>query len=121
MEIVIYRKNNVAVAFEEELRSSFSHVTAYTSVKSFCTRLRHTPSQGAILVLAAADEQELTTLMSFRHLMEDAPVILIVPIRKSVLLANAHKFHPRFVGDLDHGTGEVVAVIHNMLTRTQAI
>lgn len=117
MEIVIYRKKNVAVEFEEALRASFSQVTAYTSVESFCTRLRHTPSQGALLVLAAADVQELTKLMSFRHLMEDAPKILIVPIRESVLLAKAHKLHPRFIGDLDRGAGEVIAVIHNMLTR----
>lgn len=117
MEIIFYRGTNVAGNFEEAIRASFPQITTYTSMTSFCTRLRHTPIQSAIVVLAAADEQDLTTLMSIRHLIEDAPMILVVPTRDAALLANAHKLHPRFISDLESGVNEVIAVIHKMLAR----
>ncbi|MDX2451145.1 hypothetical protein [Desulfosarcina sp.] len=117
MEIILYRNTNVAGNFEEAIRASFPQITAYTSMTSFCTRLRHTPAQSAIIVLAAADEQELTTLISFRHLIEDSSIVLILPIKESVLLAKAHKLRPRFIGDLESGAHEVIAVIQKMLSR----
>lgn len=119
MEIIFYRRTNIAGNFEEAIRASFPQITAYTSMTSFCTRLRHTPTQSAIIVLAAADEQELTTFMLIRHLIEDAPTILILPTKDGALLAKAHKLHPRFIGDLESGVEEVIAVIHKMLTRKE--
>ena len=119
MEIIFYRKQNVARDFEEALGTSFSPFTAYTSMTSFCTRLRHTPTQGVVIVLAIADEKELTTLMSIRHMIEDAPIILILPTQDAALRTNAHKLHPRFIGDLENGTHEVIAVIHKILTREE--
>ncbi len=117
MEIILYRKTNGASNFEEAIRASFPQITAYTSMTSFCTRLRHTPTQGVLVVIAAADEKELTTLMANRHLIEDAPIILILPTKDSVLLAQAHKLCPRFIGDHESGAEEVIAVIHKMLAR----
>lgn len=118
MEIIFYRKTNIAGNFEEAMRASFPQIAAYTSMTSFCTRLRHTPAQSAIIVLAAADEQELTTIISFRHLIEDAPLIMIMPTKDAALLAEAHMLHPRFIGDLESGVYEVIAVIQKMLTRS---
>ena len=117
MEILLFRNNYIAANFEEALQSSFSQFMAYTSLTNFCTRLRHTPTQGAIIVLAAADQKDLSTLISIRHLFEDAPMILILPTKGAALLANAHKLHPRFIGDLESGAHEVIAVIHKMLAR----
>ena len=117
MEIISYRNTNVAGTFEEAIRASFPKITAYTSKTSFCTRLRHTPAQSAIIVLAAADEQDLTTLISFRYLIEDSSIVLILPIKESALLAKAHKLRPRFIGDLESGAQEVIAVIQKILAR----
>lgn len=121
MEIILYRNKHVAGDFEEALRFAFPRIMAFTTIAPFCTRLRPTPTQGAVIVLAAADERELTTFMSIRHLIEDAPIILILPIKDVALLAKAHKLHPRFIGDMESGAREVIAVIHKMLTRKQQI
>lgn len=90
---------------------------AYTSLPPFCRRLRHTPTQGAIIVLAVQDEGELTALISFRHLIADAPLIMVMPTRDGALMTKAHTLHPRFIGDLESGAQEVIAVIHKMLLR----
>lgn len=121
MEIIFYRKTNVAGNLEEAIRASFPQISAYTSMKSFCIRLRHTPTQGAIIVLAAADEKELTTLISLRHLIEDAPIIIILPTKDAALLAKAHKLRPRLIGDLESGAKEVIAVIDKMLTMEEPV
>lgn len=117
MEIIYYQSQNVAGNFVEALCASFPQISVYTSVSALCTRLRHSPVQGIIIVLAAADEKELTAYMSIRHLIKDAPIILIAPTRDTDLLVKAHTFHPRFIGDLESGVQEVVAVIHKMLSR----
>lgn len=117
MEIIYYQSKNVAGDFAEVLCASFPHISVYTSVSAFCTRLRHAPTQGVIIILAAADDKELMTHMSIRYLMEDARIILIVPTRDAALLVKAHTFHPRFIGDLESGGREVIAVIHKMLSR----
>ncbi len=117
MEILLFRNSYVAANFEEMIKASFAQFMAYTSLAPFSTRLRHTPTQSAIIVLAAADQKDLTTLMSIRYLVEDAPMILILPTKDSALLAKAHKLHPRFIGDLESGVHEVIAVIHKMLSR----
>lgn len=117
MEILLFRNNYIAANFEDALQASFSRFMAYTSLTDFCTRLRHTPTQGAIIVLAAADQKDLTALMSIRHLFEDAPMILILPTNDAALLAKAHKFHPRFIGDLESGVHEVIGVIHKIMSR----
>ncbi len=117
MEILLFRNNYIAANFEEALQASFSQFMAYTSLTQFCTRLRHTPTHGAIIVLAAEDQKDLSTLMSIRPLIEDAPMILILPTKDAALLAKAHKLHPRFIGDLESGAHEVIAVIHKMLSR----
>jgi hypothetical protein len=119
MEIILYREKKVAENFEKTLRASFPQIMVYTSMTALCTRLRHTPTQGVIIVLAAANEKELLTLMSIRHLLEDAPTIVLLPVKDSALLAKAHRLHPRFIGDLESGADEVIAVIYKMLTRTE--
>lgn len=119
MEIILYRNKRTAKDFEEMLCSSFPQIMVYTSMTALCTRLRHTPTQGVIIVLAAADEKELSTLMSIRHLLEDAPTIVLLTVKDSALLVKAHKLHPRFIGDLENGADEVIAVIYKMLTRTE--
>jgi hypothetical protein len=117
MEIFLFRNNDIAANFEQALQTSFPRFMAYTSLHPFCRRLRHTPAQGVLVVLAVQDEKELATLMPFRHLMEDAPLIMIMPTRDGTLLAKAHTLHPRFIGDLDSDAREVIAVIHKMLLR----
>ena len=119
MEIILYRNKRAAKNFEETLRSSFPQIMVYTSMTALCTRLRQTPTQGVIIVLAVADKKELSTLMSIRHLLEDAPTIVLLPVKDSALLAKAHRLHPRFIGDLESGADEVIAVIYKMLTRTK--
>lgn len=119
MEIIFHRNKNVAGDFEEAFRASFPQIAVCTSMKSLCARLRHTPAHAAIIVLTAADEKELTTLISVRYMIEDSPILLILPTKDPVMLAKAHELHPRFIGDLESGTREVIAVIHKMLTREE--
>lgn len=121
MEIIFYRNINIAGDFEKALLSAFPQIMTFTTMTSLCTRLRHTPTQGAVIVLAAADEKELTTLMSIRRLIEDTPIILILPVKDAALLVKAHKLHPRFIGDLESDPQEVIAVMHNMLNRKQSV
>ena len=118
MEIILYQNERATKNIEETLCSSFPQIMVYTSMTALCTRLRHTPTQGVIIVLAAADEKELLAFMSIRHLLEDAPTILILPVNDSALLAKAHRLHPRFIGDLESSADEIITVIYKMLTQT---
>ena len=117
MEIILYRNSRIAEDLEKALCDSFPRITAVTSLSSFCRRLRYTPTLGVIIVLAAANQRELASILSVRHLIEDAPAILVLPARDAALPAMAHKLHPRFIGDLDGSADDVVAVIHNLLNR----
>jgi hypothetical protein len=117
MEILFFRNKYIAAHFEEALQASFPRFTAFTSLTGLCRRLRYRPTQGVIIVFAAADQNDLMALMSIRHFFEDIPMILIVPTNDGSLLVKAHKFHPRFIGDLESGLYEVIVVIHKMLSR----
>ncbi|MFT5702511.1 MAG: hypothetical protein ACI8ZB_005431 [Desulforhopalus sp.] len=117
MEIIFFRNKYIAAHFEEALQASFSRFTPFTSLTRLCTRLRYMPTQGVIIVLAVADQMDLMALVSIRHFFEDIPMILILPTNDGSLLVKAHKFHPRFIGDLESGLYEVIVVIHKMLSR----
>jgi hypothetical protein len=119
MNIILYQSKKANGNLEKELRSSFPQILEYTSMAPFCTQLRHMPAHGMIAVLAAADEKELTSLMSIRHLIADTPTILLLADKGTAVLAKAHKLYPRFIGDLEYGAREVVTVIRKLLGRKE--
>ena len=74
------------------------------------------PADGpSIAVLLAGDKDELTNIVSARHLFSEIPVILILSDREESTTAMGYRLGPRFLTYADGNLAEVVAVLAKML------
>ena len=101
----------------EELVSE-DNIEICMTIGSLFQRLRQPTYDLSIVVLLAADSQDLTELLSVRDLIWDLRLILILPDRETGTIAKGHILRPRFLTYLDSDFTEVAAVLKKMLSNT---
>ncbi len=74
----------------------------------------------AIGVLCITTVPELNVILSFRELLEDIKLILILPDRNNHTISEGHKLHPRFVSYVDGDFSDVGAVLNKMIANIRA-
>ena len=87
----------------------------YHTLNALSERLHQPMHDVKAAVLLVNHREDLTKLISFRHLLHDIRTVLILPDREAGTLALAHQLRPRFLSDISSDFLEVVAVINRML------
>ena len=90
-------------------------IETYRSLKSLLHRLQHPPDPSFVVVLLAADREELLSFHSLSPWLAASPLILIVPDQTEETLKEVHRFRPRFFTYPDSGFSELSAVIGRLV------
>jgi len=88
----------------------------YRSVERLLERLRRHNGPGVVILLAA-NHQDLEHLSARRDVVLDADVILLVADDEAATLAAAHSLRPSFLGRTDCDLDRIVPVLIRLLTK----
>ena len=89
---------------------------AFRDVEDFTERLRRHNGPD-ILILLAANREDLTRLSAGRASFLQADVILLVPDHAADTIATAHTLRPRYLGGTDCDLDKVVPVLKRLLQK----
>jgi hypothetical protein len=89
----------------------------YDSFEALVERLRTSLKNSFIAVLFAPDRKELGRLLEIGALLQDIPVILILPDRDRKTVQSGHSLFPRFLSYVDSDFKDVGAVLCKMRSR----
>jgi len=90
-------------------------VKMYRTVENLLTRLQKPMAQKPVLVLFIYGWEDLDNFISHKPLLNDIPIILILPERESQMVARGHCLRPRFLSYHDGDVNEIKGVIVKML------
>lgn len=89
----------------------------YQSIERLSQRLRQ-PLFGEIIgVFFAENLQDISELLSIRHLLRDIRIILVLPDREENTVSQGHALKPRFLSYAESDFTDVAAVMRKMLGR----
>ena len=91
-------------------------VKIYRTKESLLARLQKPLAQKPVLVLFIYSREDLDTFIAYKPLLNDIPIILILPERESYMIARGHSLRPRFLSFNDNGLNEVKGVLKKMLS-----
>ena len=119
MDILLYTtKGNRAGTYLKHVIESLvfeGKTEAYDSIEAFGIRLGQTLYEEAIAVLLAGNREELLEILTIGDLLNDIPIILIIPDQDRDTVHTAHTFTPRFLSQTDSDFKDVAAVLKKML------
>lgn len=91
-------------------------VKIYKNMRNLLMKLQKPLAQKPVLILFVSGQEDLDTLISHKRLLNDIPLILILPERGSQMIARGHNLRPRFLSYHDGDMNEVKGVLKKMLT-----
>lgn len=110
------------VKLESELINSLEglipgkKVKIYRTKESLLARLQKPLAQKPVLVLFIYGWEDLDNFISHKPLLNDIPLILILPERESPMIARGHCLRPRFLSYHDGDANEIKGVLKKMLS-----
>lgn len=87
----------------------------YRTVENLSNRLRRRFGDLAVVVLRAASRKELQEILRIRDLLDDVPVLLILPDREAETFSEGLNLFPRFISFEDTDFTDVSTVLERML------
>jgi len=87
------------------------------SIESLSIRLRQFRKNLSLAIILAATQEELVDVLLIRELLDDIPIILILPNRQKEAISTGSKLHPRFISYMDSDFLDVKAVLDKMVSR----
>jgi hypothetical protein len=100
---------------EEFVPKNKVNVEVYRNIENLSRRLRQPANDLPIAVLLAARREDLTDILSVRHLLCDVRIILILPDREENTISQGHILRPRFMSYTDSDFADVFAVLGKCL------
>ena len=94
-------------------------IQVYKTIKSFFGRLSKPTHDLTVTIIVAASHKELDELLLLGNLLQDIPIILILPDQKHKTIRKGHKLYPRFVSYLDSDFYDVALVLAKMVNRSK--
>ncbi len=91
------------------------HIEVCQSVEDLSQRLRQYLGKEFIGVFLAADQKELSSLLSLRNLLIDIRFILVLPDSEESTVKKGLSLYPRFLSYADGDLSVVAAVLNKML------
>jgi len=90
-------------------------VESCLDISSLERSLRKSGNDLTLAVLLTTSHEELQELLTLRPLLNDIPLILILPDSNKDTVAKGHILAPRFLTDLQNKFNEIYAVLNKML------
>jgi hypothetical protein len=93
------------------IESTYARFETFISVSQLIVRLRksHHDIIGAVLIISSISE--LIDLIQNQELLEDIPIILILPVDNPEMNSLGHALSPRYVTSVDHSDMETRQVL----------
>jgi hypothetical protein len=79
-------------------------------------RLRMPHYQSTILVLIAADQEDLHRILSVQPMLNGTRIILVLPDSSGAVTTVGHSLRPRFVTHKENGFQDIVDVVARMIS-----
>ena len=95
-------------------------VEDHRSIAGVAQRFRRPMEPPEVGVFLTNNHGELRDILSLQPLLQDIPIVLVVPDREMKTIALAHRLRPRYFTDLQGDFGQLVEVVKRM-TRDQAL
>ncbi|MBN2106816.1 MAG: hypothetical protein JW832_05265 [Deltaproteobacteria bacterium] len=119
MNCIVYEKKSGSIAGQiiGLLRGSAgdNKTELYHSIKALSERLRSSVDGLAVMVLIAADRNDLLNILAVRNLFGLIRVIIILPDREEESVSLGYKLQPRFLTYVNGDVAEVHAVLNKLL------
>ena len=119
MKILFYTTQSDPIAEQfHNVIAMFSwkyQVDLYRTPESLKHRLCRPSNDLDIVVLIAANHEELLQIHSLGDLLSDLRIVLILPDRKPGTISKAHALGPRFLTYIDSDSEELKSVLNKML------
>ena len=90
-------------------------IEVYRKLDDLTYRLRQFRSNLTVAVILAANQDELTNLLSTKELIRDLRVIMVLPDREQVTIRKGFALRPRYFTVVDSDFSDVTAVLNKML------
>ena len=121
MSALIYTSQDNA-ASQRLLKSINFHMnsllwTHFDDLQSLTADLHIPTGQRLVAILFPANHEELSRLVSLRHLLCDKQIILILPNAQPQTISNGHALRPRYISYADSDFSDVAAVCDKMMAR----
>lgn len=94
-------------------------VERFNKLDSFRDRLRTIVEPDSVAVLSAPSRDELRKMRSFRRLLTEIYVILVIPDRGKGTIALAHQLLPRFLSQKDSDFADLRLVLARMYANSK--
>jgi len=124
MEFIVYF-NRQDPAIERFERQFETHLPAFNfealmSIDQLAGRLRSLNQNRlkTVVVLFAADWQDLVDILAIREFLVDVKIVLVLPDHRKETISAGHRLRPRYIGYADGSQEDVVAVLEKMLTQS---
>ncbi len=86
----------------------------FSTISSLSSRLCQPKYDLDVAVFVAASKDEVEALLSINNLIDDLPVILVLPDQGCETVSKGHIFRPRFLTYLDSDFSDILAVLEKM-------
>ncbi len=115
-------KNEAAKRLLEDIQNRFPDhpIETVQSVKAFWEWFHHPVMERTILILVPDSRPQLEALVSLGDLMNDNPIVLILPDREPLTVSTGHKFYPRYVCHSDSDFSYLSAVLARMIGNVES-
>lgn len=84
------------------------------TISSLSSRLCQPKYDLDVAVFVSASKDELEALLSINNLIDDLPIILVLPDQDCETVSRGHILRPRFLTYLDSDFSDIVAVLEKM-------
>jgi len=85
------------------------------TVKDLSDRFRYPMLDRAIMVLVAESRERLDGLISVGDLINNVPILLVLPDREPATISSGHRLYPRFVTYVDSDFSDLVSVLSKLI------
>ena len=85
------------------------------TVEALCDRFHYPIIDRAIMILVPENREQLEQLISIGNLINDRPILLVLPDREPATISSGHRLYPRFVTYLDTDFSDLVAVLSKLI------
>ena len=100
-----------------EACTSPESIFVHTSVNSLAARLRRFYADSIMIVILTTTVGELMDIVAIKELLQDLPILLILPDNKKETISKGTTLHPRFISYLQDDFTEVESVMRKMVKR----
>ncbi len=119
MMIVFYydAKNEAARGLLKDIQIKFNghQVEIVPTIKALWERFHQPRTERSILILVPQNRPQLEELTQMGELINDHPILLVLPDRDLQTVSTGHKLYPRFVSYLDSDFSCLSAVLNKMI------